>query len=187
MAGDRLTLHEIGEQFRALEALLEESGGEWTPEVEAWFAEYGALEKAKVDSVASFLRNREAYAAECEARAKIIRAEATVLANKAKAAENAVERFKNRYLLPELRTRGLKELAGSVWKIARQFGSQPAPVMLRETDPAKLPQRFLRYIPPTEGRWEVDEALVRSALQAEDPEALAVASLGERPEHVRIR
>lgn len=172
-----LTLHDIGEQLRALEQLLEETGGEWTPEIDQWLAEYGGLERAKVDALAGFLRSQEAFAKACED-------EAAALIGKAQAAKNTVRRLKQ-YVLLELQQRGLKELAGDIWKVARQANGGKAPMSMLIVDPAEAPAQYVKMVPT------IDTELVRRHLEAGDATEVAaaavVAKLEPRGEHVRVK
>jgi len=175
-----LTLHAIGEQLAALEQLLIETGGEVTPEVEAWFAEYGGLEQAKVDGIAGFLRSQEALAKACKG-------EAAELGRKARVAEHTITRLKA-YVLLELQARKVKDLAGSIWKLCRQANGGQQALTVFEPDVTKVPVRFLRTIPATV---VIDDELLRAGLESGNAEIRAeaeqVARLEPRGEHVRVR
>jgi len=128
-----VSLYELGAEFRALEDALLDAGGEVTPEVEAAFAALGQLEAHKVDSYAHVVRQISAYA-------DALKAEESALREKRKAAENAVQRLKDR-LMDYMRERDVRELRGATWKAAiqRNGGLRPMELLVA---PADLPPAF---------------------------------------------
>jgi outer membrane murein-binding lipoprotein Lpp len=152
-----VSLYELGVQWQQLEDVLVESGGEWTEEVEAYFAALGQLEGAKVDAYAHVVRGISAYA-------DALKAEESALRDKRKAAEHAIERLKAR-LLDYMRERDVRELRGTTWKAAiqRNGGLRPMELLVA---PEELPEAFqLRRVEPN---WPAIRAAVGEGLPPPD-------------------
>ena len=90
-SGSSRRLYEIAGDVLALEDLLLESGGEWTPEAEALYNEVEGSLESKVDGYAALIR-------EWEADAEKWKAEEQRVAGHRKARENAAARLKARLL-----------------------------------------------------------------------------------------
>jgi len=179
-----VSLYELGTEFRALEDALLDAGGEVTPEVEAAFAALGQLEAHKVDSYAHVVRGITAYA-------DALKAEESALREKRKAAENAVQRLKDR-LMDYMRERDVRELRGATWKAAiqRNGGLRPMELLVA---PEELPPRF--RVVRVEPNWpEIRAALgerlpppdLGSSMQLPGAAHLAV-NVQPVGEHVRLR
>lgn len=167
-----LKLFEIGEEFERLETVLIESGGEWTEEVEAAFAELGNLERDKVDAYGFLIKGIESR------RAAYLKAVEEISA-KAAVSKNAVERLKAR-LGDYLRFRKLKEIKGTVWTLARQGNGGLQPLILASENPEDFPE-ICRHVSVT-----IDTEKVRECIEAGQI-SRGLASLGERGEHVRVK
>lgn len=167
-----LTLYQVGEELQALDQLLAECEGEWTPEIEAWFAEYGALEAAKVDGYVGFIKDREAYAAACKAAED-------QLAAKRKVAERAIERLKA-HAKAVMDLQGKTELKGTIWRLAIQKNGGKPPLKLA-VEPEQLPRHYQTIAV------SANTDALREALAAGDEEAAQLAALQPVGTHLRIR
>lgn len=175
------SLYTLSETFAALEAELLETGGEWTPEIEAAFAALGELETDKVDAYAVVVRGLERHRDACKT-------ERDALQQKATAAEHAARRLKER-MHEYLTVRGVRELKGTVWRAAIQAhgGKQPLEVLVPAEE---LPPDFQRVTV------SADTDKLRAAAEAvADPggevtlthEGTALARLLPRGSSVRFR
>lgn len=129
-------LHEITADMLALEELLLESGGEWTPEVEALVAEMDGNLEAKAQGYASLIR-------EWELDAEKWKAEAKRCAGHQKARENAADRLKER-LRGELERMKRLEVEAGPFKIAVQNNPPKLRVLARPDD---LPEQLRIVVP----------------------------------------
>jgi hypothetical protein len=133
MAGGTLTLYQIGEQFQALEELLELTSGEVTPELQAWLDEYSLKERDKVDGYGQFYESQKAIVEACKQEEDRLRA-------RRKAAENKMDRLK--FLAGHVMAlQGLKKLEGNKHFIRRQAAGGKLPLILN-VDPKDLPAEF---------------------------------------------
>jgi len=154
-------LYEIAGDVLAMEDLLLETGGEWTPEVEALFAEVEGSLESKVDSYAALIR-------EFELDAEKWKAEEERVAAHRKARDNAAKRLKAR-LVEELVRIGREKVETDRFKVAVQRGPSSVEVLV---DPALLPSQYRREIPAT---IEADKTALRAALKmADDPNTTAL-------------
>ena len=167
-----MKLFEIGEQFDALERLLVESGGEVTPEVEAWLAEYGDLEADKLDGYAMFIRSLEH---EAEGYKNV----AAEFAAKRSARENAIKRLKDR-LKQYMELRGTTQIKGKMYTAALNKNGGKPPVIV-EVAPEQLPADFVKVTV------EPNNEAIRAALVAGAGSLTGLAHLGEVGTHVKIR
>lgn len=165
-------LHEITADFLALEDLLLESGGEWTPEVEALVAEMEGNLEAKVDGYAALIR-------EWEADAEKWKAEEQRVAAHRKARENAAAALKAR-LCDAMVTLGREKVETDRFKVAVQ---RAAPSVVVLVEPEALPEPFRRVIPATVS---ADKKALADALKAGEDLA-GVAELAPGTAYVRIR
>jgi hypothetical protein len=129
----RSSLYELGEEFASLEAILIETGGEWTEEVEAKFAELGELQADKIDAYASLCRSQDAYQ-------RALKDEENALRDKRKTSENLVARLRSR-LFDYMQARGVKEIRGHIWKAAIQANGGMRSLTLIVA-PEQLPAEF---------------------------------------------
>ena len=128
-----ISLYQVAEEFRALEAELIATAGEWTEEVEKRFAELGELEADRVDAYAALCRSQDAYQ-------KALKDEENALREKRKTSENLVARLRSR-LFDYMEERGTKELRGQIWRAAIQKnGGLRALTLLVEAQ--ELPAEF---------------------------------------------
>lgn len=183
-----LTLQQIAENFAALEALLEDSGGEVTPEVDAWLAEYSLAEREKVDAYIGYIKSLESDATAQKALADELSA-------KAQAKLNRVKWLKGR-MAEYMSASGFTELPGTIWKFAFQKNGGKPPLALDVDDVAAWPPQF--HVTTTaidtqkvravcEEQAEAGDAVivVDGALVNEDGTVLA--HLAERGQSLRIR
>jgi hypothetical protein len=174
----RRTLFAIGADLLALDALLDECGGDVSDPkveaaVEAWHAELAADEAAKLDGWVGWVEP-------LEREAKAARAEAAEFAARAQARERAAAAAKARMLDHLLATGRTKAVTASGRTIsAQQNGGLPPVVIDPDADPATAADRLCQV------HRRIDPASVRLALQA--GETLPFARLGERGFQLRIR
>jgi uncharacterized protein (UPF0335 family) len=171
------TLFEIGVELVALMDLLDETGGEITPNsqdaLDEFFTEVGDQQKDKLQAYASLIRRLETEAATATA-------EAEQWQKKAQARTNSVKSLKDRLKLYLEMTGQKKVQTSKGYTIAIQANGGKVPLVIAEgTDPASLPDEFKRQ------RWEILTEAVREAL--ESGQKLPFAALGVRGSHVRIR
>lgn len=165
-------LHEITADFLALEDLLLETGGEWTPEVEALFAENQGNLDAKVDGYAALIR-------EWDADAEKWRVEEQRCAAHRKARENAATRLKAR-LCEELVRMDVLKVETPRFKVAVQRSAPSVEVLVA---PEALPAPYQRVIPATVS---ADKKALLDALKAGE-DLTGLAALTEGTAYVRIR
>lgn len=166
-------LHEIGSDFLALEELLLETGGEWTPEVEALVNELDHDLEAKTDAYAALIR-------EWLYDAEKWRAEEERVAAHRKALENSAARLKTR-LCEELVRIGRDTVEGPRFRVAVQYGPPTVEVLV----PAeRLPEAYRREVPAT---CAADKKALADALKAGAPELDQLAALRFGAPYLRIR
>lgn len=170
-----MTLFEIGEQLLALDALLDESGGEVTPENEAaydaWFAEIQESQAAKLDAYVGLLKTWEGQAVSAQAVIDQFRAKLNSL-------ENRMKRHKDRMKTYMECTNQSKLSTTSGWVLAVQKnGGKQAVELNCPVD--QLPKRF------TKVKVEPDMDAIRAAI--EGGEELEFAVMHPRGTHLRIR
>ena len=170
-SGSSRRLYEIAGDVLALEDLLLESGGEWTPEAEALYNEVEGSLESKVDGYAALIR-------EWEADAEKWKAEEQRVAGHRKARENAAARLKAR-LLESLQQIGRDKVETPRFKIAVQR-SAPSVEVLVEAD--ALPMEYQRVIP--ESRVADKKALLEALKSGAEIDG---ARLTEGTAYVRIR
>lgn len=172
------TLFEIGNDLLALDALIEELGGDISdPSVEKnitdWFNELARDESVKLDGWVGYIRQLEMEIAAAKA-------EADQFILKAKARETRVSWLKHRMKL-HLETGGRSEAktaAGRrVWIQAN--GGNQGVIYADKIDINDVPGQFVRVVR------EVDENAVRAALKR--GETLEFARLADRGNHLRIK
>jgi hypothetical protein len=169
------TLFEIGAELEALNALLDEVGGDISdPTVEeavaAWFAEIATDEGAKLEQYACLIRL-------WETEAEVARVEAKAFAARAAAREKNIDRLKARmlgYLQASNRTFA-KTKTGRTISI-RVNGGKTAIVYTGGATPDTVSSQFTRR--------ELDTETIRAALDR--GEQLSFAKLAERGVHLRV-
>lgn len=165
-------LHDIAGDVLALEDLLLEGGGEWTPEVEALFNEvHGSLE-SKVDGYAALIQ-------EWTLDAEKWKAEEARVAGHRKARENAAKRLKDR-LCQELLFMGVPKVETGRFKVAVQRAAPSVAVLVPASE---LPAEYRREIPAT---CEADKKALADALKA-GVDLAGIAQLNEGTPFVRVR
>lgn len=168
------TLYAIVDELKTLDELLEESGGEVTPEIEAWIAEYGEVLADKADRIGGYWRQLEADA---EAHKK----EEDFHATRKMVAKRKLERLKALVHFQMTRS-GRTEFKGTLFTpfLAQNGGKLPLRLLVED------PERF-----PAECRVvtvSVDKEAVRRRLEGgDDVELAGLAALGARGCSVRLR
>lgn len=174
-------LLEIGDDLRALNDLLEETGGELsTPEVEAAFVALSQSiireEGAKLDRCVNYLRRLDMEATAARAEAEQYMTHATVR-------EARARRFKD-FLRSYIETTGRTKVqteSGRVLAIQANGGNAPIRWLDSSIDPETLPPEFVVV------RKTINADAVRRALEERNPDALKIAMLDDRGRHLRIR
>jgi hypothetical protein len=189
-----ITLRDLAEAREILDEFLAESEGEVTPELEQLLEQLEGQTNEKIERVGLYVREQLLTAA-------AVKDEEQRLAGRRKALERAAEGLKV-YLLAQLRRLDKKKVEGLLCTVARQNNSTPSvthtldELTLRAlahqtivgdggvTVPSPF-QQFVKVIPPTPARYELDAAAVVQAWRAhlELPADVRV----ELGEHVRIR
>lgn len=188
------TLFEISNDIHALADLLEETGGEVTPETEAaidqWFAEVETDRDAKIDNYCALIKH-------LEATAKARQEESKRLQSLAKTDENSADRLKRR-LHMFFQIHGIPKVETLRFKVRRQANGGKHPVILDEhfqRHPEELPEKYRRVIfePNLDVIREDLMTLAAVSMEEENADAaadlakdLSFAALGERGEHLRI-
>lgn len=194
-----MKLYEIGEEFAALETMLEEAGGELTPELEELLAGAMAQLEAKADKIGALL-------AEWDATAGVCKAEAKRLSDRAKAFTARSEKLK-RYVLEQLVRMG-RNVEGERFRFrAQPNGTAPALKVLvpAELLPAqfrtaafvvegvafeKLDEWARREIPGWDRErsvvWQANSDALREALEAKQEGVEALVEQPPKGVHLRI-
>ena len=107
---NRMTLYFLSEQMAAIEAALEETGGELTPELEAQWEETRESLMAKVDNYNALVQKLKNYSDN-------IKAEQDRLAKLKKTADNSLRRIKD-HIKDTMEAFGLKTLEGDYCKMS---------------------------------------------------------------------
>jgi hypothetical protein len=171
------SLYTLTEDLLALDQLLAEEGGDVTEEskgaaLESWIKEFNWKMSDKIDGYAGLIKNWESDVSACaEERRRLQLREKIIL--------NRVDRLKNmaRLAMSMLNTR---KMEGSKFTITLAKNGGVLPMELT-VEPDKVPEKFI---------WverSPDMAAIRTALEACDPDAEAIARFGERGESVRVR
>lgn len=167
------TLYAITDDLLALDALLTESAGEITPEIDAWMAEYAAQLASKTDAVGFYVRDLEAHeAALTDEIARLQQKKAACAAKQARVKEWV------KYNMTRL---GVRELRGSIYAFAIQKNGGKQPIAYATTDPAAFAERFRDVVTTV----QINRDAVRAALEA--GESVDGATLLPRGESVRLR
>ena len=162
------TLLEISEDLLALMVALEESAGEVTPELEAWFDTLGTERDKKLDCYAALIR-------EFELCSKARKEESDRMAALAQADANAARRLKDRLkLFLEVQRETRIDTARYRITLAKNGGALPVDVAVKPED---LPAYQKRTV-------VADIDALRKALEA--GVEIGGARLKERGTHVRI-
>ncbi|RMH10708.1 MAG: hypothetical protein D6698_17390 [Gammaproteobacteria bacterium] len=171
------TLYDIAEDFRVLDDLLLEAGGDMTGFEEA----VDALLRKLDQDLETKADNYAAYIQELRARAAARREEARRLSERARADENKADRLQER-LMHFFEERGIRHLETPRYSLrVRTNGGRP-PVELDPTyaeSPEKLPEPYRRV------QVKPDLKAIADALEA--GEELPFARFGERGRQLQIR
>jgi len=170
------TLLDIHEQLTGLDELLDQTGGELTPDVEAeislWLDSLAIQLNEKTDAYVGLMRN-------LELTASALKAEQDRLAMRIKAKVRAIDSLRWR-LDQFMQLQAIKTIDTGRFRVTRAANGGKAPLVF-DTPPEHLPDEFVRIVRQTDG-----EAL-RAALDAGDPVAGEHAHYGERGTHLVIR
>lgn len=167
-----LTLYELTEEQRALDALVDMDEGEWSDEAEELFARLVEQMATKADDTGRYIRTREALAAN-------IKLEEQRLAARRKAIEHHIKRLKE-YIVFSLDRMGRDKIEGDMFTLSVQ-NNAPAAKAGPDADVSLLPELLTRYIPAS---FAPDMSAILAALKAgEDVPGYTL----ERGKHLRIR
>lgn len=171
------TLYEITDELLELDAQLNESGGELTPEVELLWEIVSDKLLGKIDRISS-------YAREQQARAKMIQEEEDRLAARRRVHQNKEKSLKALLKLAMERL-GKSKLEGSIFTVALQVNGGVAPLTgAGIVDPSLLPPKFHKIV--VEPRNDAIRQYCEQFGPLMDGETV-VAQVGERGSSVRIR
>lgn len=128
-----MTLYEIADEYRAIDALLDESGGELTPEIEDALLVLESRVSDKVDAIGALIREamveHEGYAIE-----------ANRLRSRAMIAQKKADRLKE-YLLGSLKAIGFDKIKGLRFTARVATASTPTITWTGQCDPPEAYQR----------------------------------------------
>jgi hypothetical protein len=172
-----MTLFQLTPEWIALSDLIDETGGELTPEVEAAYtamaADLQTDTAAKLESCLHFIRRKETDAAAAKAEAEQYLMMSRVAENAAKRTKDMVKIF-----MDATGQKSCKTTSGRTFAVQANGGVRPI-VYSDAIDPAALPPEFQKV------RIEIDKDAVRKCLEADEP--LAFARLEERGTHLRVK
>lgn len=176
-----VTLYEIVDEWVTLDAMLRESEGEVTPEVQAWMDRHAEALASKVDAIVEFAREVEAQALHLEAHAAIHAREGQHLTERALTRRRGVEALK-RYVSDQMARAGTRKWEGPRRSITRvQNSAAPAPQPLVPLE--QLPREWLR----TTTVVSLDKDAVLAAHTAHPEQVAPLVSIKEAGHHVRFR
>lgn len=138
-----------------IEKMLEENGGELTPEIEAeWDRRHGDDWSKVVESRVRFIKRMEAMSEGLKGEALKMSGDARVkteMANKARI-----------QLVTEMRLKGQRKIITAPWTVS--LAKKPPRITLKDgIDLHLLEDKMLRHIPE---KWELDKMEVRKSLKA---------------------
>lgn len=172
LAEQRESLFEVTSDLLAIDALLTESEGEVTEEIQLWMNEYADKLAAKADGIGF-------YAKTLQRDAEFYKAQADELAAKRRREERKLEWLKSYvgFCLARLNVRSVK---GKVYTLAIQTHGGKPPLRLLQDDPLAFPEPC-RVVTVT-----ISKDAVRAAIEMDTlPDGLAV--IDPPGEGVRIR
>jgi len=138
-----------------IDALLEENGGELTPEIEAEYDRLHGDDFSKI--VESKIRSIKRF----EAMAGGLKKEASDMGLLAKVKTTAADQMK-RALVAEMSIKGQRKVVTGPWNIS--LVKKPPRITLKEgTDLKNIESNLKRHIPET---WELDKMEVRRSLKS---------------------
>lgn len=137
-----------------IEKILEENGGELTPEIEA---EYDRIHG---DNFPKIVEDRVRFIKRMEAMSDGLKAEAAAMILIAKSKRSAADQVR-RTLVAEMGLKGQRKILTGPWTVS--LAKTPARITLKEgTDLADIESNLKRHIPET---WELDKMEVRKSLK----------------------
>jgi hypothetical protein len=173
-ASRHFTLYEIGQEAAALDALLNEMGGDISDDetadiIDEWLRGNESALQTKVDGYCALIR-------EYSARANARKEEMKRLRALVESDENRAKRMKER-LLRFFEDRDIQKLETSRFRVsAHSNGGLPPLIINEDTNPHEISDQFQRV--------EIDENAVREALNL--GVELDFACYGARGTHLRI-
>jgi hypothetical protein len=171
-------LYQLTDDLVALDALLQEAGGDVTDAsqgaaIESWSQEFQWKLSDKIDAYAGLIRSWESDIKACAEERKR-------LAERERFIANRIDRLKAlaKFAMQKLDTR---KLEGKLFSISIAKNGGVVPMELIEKDVDKLPSCFVKTIK------EIDMSAIRDGLEACNPLAENIARFGERGESVRVK
>jgi hypothetical protein len=138
-----------------IDALLEENGGELTPEIEA---EYDRLHG---DDFSKIVESRIRTIKRFEAMADGLKKEASDMAFLGQVKRNAADQMR-RSLVAEMGLKGQRKVITGPWTVS--LAKKPARITLKEgTDLKNIEENLKRHVPE---KWELDKMAVRTSLKS---------------------
>jgi len=176
------SLFQLTQELEALDAILTEAGGELTPEVQAWMAEYQGKLEGKVDAIGWFIRRCDAEEAAHKAHAQAMQQEVDAFRAKARTAANKRERIKE-YVRGCLAFLGVTKLQGKAYSLGIEKTGGKRSIEIVEpfaSHPELLPEPYQRVTVTA-----YLEA-IRTWLEA-NPADESIARFLPQGDHVRLR
>lgn len=164
-----MTLHEIAEDFAWIDVLLDESGGELTPEIEGWLDELKADLIEKASGYGRYILNLRAESEAC-------RREAQRLGDRARACERK-EKWLAERMIGFMQSRDMDWILTPLHtlRITRNGGTPPLII----EDQSRLPRCYTKVVRV------IDEEKIRRRLLAGGK--VRGARMGERGVHLRVK
>lgn len=176
------TLFDISEEYRALDYLLAEQGGDLTSEevetyVDSLLEEMGRVRSELAEKVDGYVT----LLAELDARAELRRAESKRLSTRARIDEDHAKYLKER-LKDRLTALGFKSLETPRYRVTVAINGGKVPVLVSpDWNPDFMREQFYNKVV----NYELDKDAIRAALEA--GEDVAYCELGERGTSLRIK
>lgn len=182
-----IKLYDIPVEWQKILAILEESCGELTPELETAAQELISASKEKLEAAGLAKRNLELHAAMASAQAKVFMEEAAKCTAISKAFESSADRL-GALMAPALQITGnVKTVAGTLYTRTNttwSFEMKPGAQFYELPEPADLPEA-LRSVGPL---WrQKDPELNKTALKKlAEANALPVQILAAKAENTTV-
>ncbi len=142
-----MRLFEIAEQYREVDAMLDETGGEITPGIQFALDALGGQLADKVDGIGSLIR-------EATAEAAAFKEEADALRAKGKACENRADRLKG-FLLHHLKAIGVEKVKGA--RFSARVAKAGTPTIRWTESVEDIPSRYRRVRIELDGKAAQDD------------------------------
>ena|SRR3990167_5009013 len=180
MSEKGLTLRDIDEQFREVEAILEASGGDLEQEmggkpIVEWIERNEILHRDKVGAYCAYLKTLELDADKCKQMAK-------GYTDRAKVKLNTVERL-TEALKQSMELRKIVKIDAPTNLIWIQKNGGKPPIVIKATL-EQMPPQYRKTIPAQE---VIDTEKLKQDALAGIPEALALCEVGEIGSSLRIK